>query len=236
VAASTRTHIAAAPITDGYGYQWWVDSSGYYTAAGYGGQHIFVQPELNLVVVFTSGMATATTGTHQHLLDLILEAVQSADPLPENPAGASALEAAEALTQPDPSLAPELPETARRISGKTIALADNQMGWGTFVLTFADGEGVARMTVDGSPPIPIGLDGAYRAADLPPQIVGSAPNTRIMGRGTWTSETLFACELQIMGSPEDPMQVTVDIEGDIVHVRAVGILPQVIELTGTLQE
>jgi CubicO group peptidase (beta-lactamase class C family) len=236
VAASTRAHIAAAPITDGYGYQWWVASSGYYTAAGYGGQHIFVQPELNMVVVFTSGMATAPTGTHQHLLDLIFEAVQSADPLPENPAGASALDAAEALTQPDPSLAPELPETAQRLSGKTIALADNRMGWETLSLTFADGEGVARMTVDGSLPIQIGLDGAYRAADLPPQVVGPAPNTRIMGRGTWTRNTLFACEFQIMGSPEDPMQVTLDVEGDTVHVRAVGIQPQVIELTGTLQE
>jgi hypothetical protein len=130
----------------------------------------------------------------------------------------------------------ELPETARRISGKTIALADNGMGWETLSLTFADDEGVARMTVDGSPPIQIGLDGAYRAADLPPQVVGPTPNTRIMGRGTWTTGSRFACDFQIMGSPEDPMQVIMDFEGDTIHVRAVGIQPQVIELTGTLQE
>jgi len=47
----------------GYGYQWWLVSlSDYYSnakdsfaAIGYGGQHIFVLPKLDAVVVFTSG-------------------------------------------------------------------------------------------------------------------------------------------------------------------------------------
>jgi CubicO group peptidase (beta-lactamase class C family) len=49
---STRAHIDARPY-DNYGYQWWVDSAGYYMAAGYRGQRIFVVPDKNIVAVFT---------------------------------------------------------------------------------------------------------------------------------------------------------------------------------------
>ncbi len=53
VAESTRAHISAGTLSDGYGYQWWVDANGYYMAQGYGGQFIYVVPEQNMVVVFT---------------------------------------------------------------------------------------------------------------------------------------------------------------------------------------
>ncbi len=48
------------PFTTGYGYQWWLGSfsSGptrTYIAAGWGGQLIFVLPEINMVVVLTGG-------------------------------------------------------------------------------------------------------------------------------------------------------------------------------------
>jgi CubicO group peptidase (beta-lactamase class C family) len=53
-AESTREQIFANRDSDGYGYQWWVDANGYYFAAGLGGQFIFVVPQYNMVVVFTS--------------------------------------------------------------------------------------------------------------------------------------------------------------------------------------
>jgi CubicO group peptidase (beta-lactamase class C family) len=63
VAESTREHISAGTLAEGYGYHWWVDANGYYMAQGltrgynkadgYGGQSIFVVPQRNLVVVFT---------------------------------------------------------------------------------------------------------------------------------------------------------------------------------------
>lgn len=52
VEAATQKHIPAT-LFDGYGYQWWVSSEGFYMAVGYLGQFIFVVPEKNLVVVFT---------------------------------------------------------------------------------------------------------------------------------------------------------------------------------------
>jgi len=39
VEASTREHIPAKTLQDGYGYQWWVDDSGIYMALGYSEQH-----------------------------------------------------------------------------------------------------------------------------------------------------------------------------------------------------
>ena len=54
VKASTQAHIAAGTLSDGYGYQWWVDDGGYYMAIGYQGQFIYVVPEKDMVVVFTS--------------------------------------------------------------------------------------------------------------------------------------------------------------------------------------
>ncbi|UCD45815.1 MAG: serine hydrolase [Candidatus Bathyarchaeota archaeon] len=54
VEEATMKHVDATMV-DGYGYQWWVDSDGYYLALGYKGQLIFVVPSLDLVVVFTGG-------------------------------------------------------------------------------------------------------------------------------------------------------------------------------------
>lgn len=44
---------------NGYSYSWWIKNEGkkthFYSAGGFGGQHIFVFPKLNTVVVFTGG-------------------------------------------------------------------------------------------------------------------------------------------------------------------------------------
>lgn len=40
----------------GYGYLWWVNSFGGYSAHGFGGQYLFLIPEKDLVVVFTGGL------------------------------------------------------------------------------------------------------------------------------------------------------------------------------------
>ena len=98
---STLKHISAT-LEDGYGYQWWVDNSGMYLALGYAGQFIFVVPEKELVVVFTSDLSDSDFYTPQNLLnDYISPAAVSPDPLPENPAAESALrQLIEDLSQP----------------------------------------------------------------------------------------------------------------------------------------
>ena len=86
VAESTRGQIDADPV-DQYGYQWWVDASGYYAAAGHNGQFIFVVPDKNMVVVFTSELHGYNFFIPQRMLeDYILPAAASADPLPRDKA------------------------------------------------------------------------------------------------------------------------------------------------------
>jgi CubicO group peptidase (beta-lactamase class C family) len=101
VEASTRKHVAAT-LQDGYGYQWWVDSSGVYMALGYGGQFILVVPEKDMVVVFTSDLEESDFYVPQRLLnDFIIPAAESSTPLPENPEGVAMLESLiEALANP----------------------------------------------------------------------------------------------------------------------------------------
>lgn len=101
VEASTREHIAAT-LEDGYGYQWWVDDSGMYMALGYGGQFIFVIPEMDLVVVFTSELREQDFYVPQELLvGYILPAVVSTEPLASDPAAEALLqERIEELSRP----------------------------------------------------------------------------------------------------------------------------------------
>lgn len=101
VKASTREHIPAT-LEDGYGYQWWVDDSGFYMALGYAGQFIFVAPEKDMVVVFVSHLSDNDFYNPQRLLeDFIIPAAKSSGSLPANPDGVAWLESRiEALANP----------------------------------------------------------------------------------------------------------------------------------------
>jgi CubicO group peptidase (beta-lactamase class C family) len=101
VEASTKKQIAAT-LEDGYGYQWWVDDSGTYMALGYAGQFIFVVPEQDLVVAFTSDLPEHEFYAPQILLnDYIIPAAKSTKPLPANPDGEAELESrTQALATP----------------------------------------------------------------------------------------------------------------------------------------
>jgi len=75
ISTSTRQHIEAGTLSDGYGYHWWVSDQGYYMALGYQGQFIFVVPEMDLVAVFTSYLDDATFFAPELLLrDFIIPA------------------------------------------------------------------------------------------------------------------------------------------------------------------
>ncbi len=102
VEASTSRHIRAGTLSDGYGYQWWVDAAGYYMALGYSGQYIVVVPDKDLVVVFVSTLADEDFFVPEELLkQYVLPAVTSSEPLPPNSKGLKALEASvDALGRP----------------------------------------------------------------------------------------------------------------------------------------
>jgi CubicO group peptidase (beta-lactamase class C family) len=83
VRASTTKHIETkglmnAAEDDGYGYYWWIDSFGGFSAHGHGGQYIFVLPGLDMIVVFTGDLADPVfPAPHRLLRTFLLPAVQS---------------------------------------------------------------------------------------------------------------------------------------------------------------
>ncbi len=80
------TSIGSAAKFDGYGYQWWINSEGYYSAWGAGGQHIYVFPQKRMVVVFTGRLSRSYSFIPKQLLDkFIFKASQSNHILPLNP-------------------------------------------------------------------------------------------------------------------------------------------------------
>jgi CubicO group peptidase (beta-lactamase class C family) len=94
VSESVKKQIDAGGIwlSDGYGYQWWVDNEGYYMALGYGGQYIVVVPDRNLVMVATATLVPQEFFAPENLLkDYIVPASRASRPLPPNPPSVDAM-------------------------------------------------------------------------------------------------------------------------------------------------
>jgi len=118
-----------AAENDGYGYYWWIDSFGGYSAHGFGGQYVFVLPRLDMVVAFTGGMADPDFPAPHRLLETyLLPAAQSAQPLADNPQPFNQLTTEIASIQyPAKPVAP-LPEIAKQISGKKFRITGDKVG------------------------------------------------------------------------------------------------------------
>jgi hypothetical protein len=81
IAESIQKHVSHS-ATSGYGYQWWLStfkvglkSVDAFIARGWGGQKIFIVPELKMVVVFTGGNYITYDPTEDILTRFILPAV-----------------------------------------------------------------------------------------------------------------------------------------------------------------
>jgi CubicO group peptidase (beta-lactamase class C family) len=220
VATSTREriHTGGQWLSDGYGYQWWVDRAGYFMALGYGGQYIIVVPDQNLVVVFTSGLPTQDFFAPETLLNtFILPAVQSVEPLPPNPETTADLEARiRTFAHSAASAVPPLPETARRVSGRGYTFDPNDLGWRTLRLDFADGAATAQVTLDGTP-LDVGLDRVSRLNVIPRTLIGYW-NDPLAVRGAWKNDRVFVVDAQPFGVPEG-YTLTLAFDGAEVRIR-----------------
>jgi CubicO group peptidase (beta-lactamase class C family) len=186
-----------------YGYSWWLPEPGIYHAMGNGGQYIYVVPDQDLVVVATQGgtFESQENGpSFDTVLSLILPAITSDSPLPPDPDGTALLESkihqVATPVQIEPESVPPLPETARRISGKTYLLDTNTLGLSSLSLTFQDeSQASFRLTlVDQSAlEFRVGLDNVFRRAPGRYGLTAEA-------RGRWESETDFTIELNEVGN------------------------------------
>jgi hypothetical protein len=219
VAASTASHANRGEEKE-YGYLWWIDPQGkWYAALGRAGQHIFVYPAENLVVVFTADLPythDADLIPLQELLDqYILPALKSDRPLPANSDGLARLKAGiQALAQAPRTAPAPLPAIATQISGLTYTLADNPFGWQTIAFNFQDSVDEIKVTVNsngGTGQLAIGLDNVYR-------VVGGGDSTFPQElRGRWENQDTFMLE-DIY--PGQMLQYTYRIQfsGDAIHI------------------
>jgi CubicO group peptidase (beta-lactamase class C family) len=169
VAASATWHVDKGDGL-GYGYLWHIDPGRVnFAAMGRAGQHVFIYPQQDMVVVFTAGLPFHTNQDFIPLVELlndyILPAVKSDGALPANPTAAARLQAGiQTLAQPrrDP---PSLPAIAATISGKTYSFETNALGWASLALAFTPGQPEATATLNGGQALAIGLDNLYRQRD-----------------------------------------------------------------------
>jgi CubicO group peptidase (beta-lactamase class C family) len=193
---STSKQINASTLLDHYGYQWWIDDSGIYTALGAWGQYIMVTPEKNIVTVFTSRVNITKHGPLNLTKEFIIPAVVSDDSLPNNPESVAKLNSLthEMKQAPDPEPVPPLPEMAQIISGKTYFLDANNAGFQFFSLTFNGKDAVWDISLGGIflEDVPIGLDNVYRFKDFGQLGV-------LASKGFWRNESTFVLIDELIG-------------------------------------
>ncbi|HEY5982801.1 MAG TPA: serine hydrolase, partial [Anaerolineales bacterium] len=197
VRTSTTVHMQTkglmdAAEDDGYGYYWWIDSWGGYSAHGFGGQYIFVLPKQDMLVVFTGGLSDADyTAPHELVKTYLLPAAESADALPPDPAAEERLRAEIKKIQEITGPTASLPEMAKQVSGKTYRFMGNPGGrWPSEItFDFPGGDTYSnsilwpsgdRLAITG------GLNGAFYINH-----VGPGRQTLMPWRGYWKDEHTF---------------------------------------------
>ena len=117
------------PFSDGYGYQWWLNKDGSYSAIGVGGQYIMVVPEENLVVVVNNASNGLGVYFPGKVLDkFILPAIVSDEAIAPNEASHNEL-----LAKSDPpeltnelQSVPALPQIAMGDLGRDLRTGNKQ--------------------------------------------------------------------------------------------------------------
>lgn len=180
----------------GYGYQWWQNKFGGYSARGAQGQYIFVLPEYNMVVVFTSGLKNTQFYAPEELVEsYIIPAIKSSKSIGDNKDSGEALKKMleDIQKAPTPKAAPKLPEIAGKISGKTYVMDNKE----TFSFEFKDNnECSMHWFCDGIMyDVKIGLDDIYRNSPMK-EFYGKGLDTIAGFKGSWTSDSRFFVDLK----------------------------------------
>ena len=202
-----QARMGKVAATSGFRYAnlWWsLPEKGAYMARGRHSQLIMVLPKLDIVVAMTGSLRDDQFYPTNRLIDDIVAAAKSDQPLPPDPVAQSLLAASlrQAATERTSPLG-ETPELAKQISGKTYRLDSNSIKIKTFVLNLTDADPSWVITTEtGKPERPtaqlsglLGLNGIFRKS--PPAAYGINAV-----RGRWVDERTFAMERRILGHSE----------------------------------
>jgi len=225
---STTKHIETkglmnAAEDDGYGYYWWIDAYGGYSAHGFGGQYIFVVPDLNMVAVFTSGLGDPDFPTPRKLMEeYILPAATSTRALPPSQAAIDLTAFIQRIANSDVQLTP-LPAMAYQISSKTFQITKGSgIYFDKFTLFFDDGEDSYRSesTVRGED---YDLKGSLNNRFYVNEITQGSQVEQVALKGYWQDEStfvergknLYVIESVILTYTFDGNNVTIDAESSM---------------------
>ena len=186
----------ALPGQDGYGYQWWMNSFGGYSARGFGGQYIFVQPEQDLVVVFTGKMEGSDYFLPQQLMEkFIIPSIKSDKALPANKKANDKLNAyIEKLAKTDGSKeVQELPTIAKAISGKDFVLDEHPSMIKSFNLDFhSENEALLKLNyMDFEYEFHVGLDDVFRVSEPSNPEGPFGIHDMMAAKGRWIDDHTF---------------------------------------------
>lgn len=209
-------------FTDGYGYQWWLDKSGIFSAVGTGGQYMTVVPEKKLIVVITSKLSGLDVVYPTKLFEkFILPSIVSNKALPPN------LETQKKLSllskAPDfenkGKTTAEIPITAYEISAKTFKLETNYFKYDNLKIEFKKGRAFAKVSYNAKEgdyiSYRVGLDRTYRLTE--------SNETTYASLGHWKNDTTFIIETEIVGySSKDKWILT--FEDEAVSVEDIGVV------------
>ncbi len=231
VRASTSKHIETKGLMntaedDGYGYLWWIDSFGGYSAHGFGGQYIFVLPSLDMIIVFTSGLPVSLFPTPNQLVkNYLLPAAKASGSLPANAQAAQAVaDRIQVIEEGEPS-GIALPEIARQISGKTFRIAQKPYAgmYDAFTLTFSEGD-TYQNEIEWPGEIKISFTGSLQHDFYLNQVTypASPPVDLLLPlRGYWLDETTFVEEyIQNLNTDIELVTEKFTFSGDIVTIEA----------------
>jgi len=192
---STTPRIESRTLSDHYGYQWWVDDSGYAMALGGGGQYLIVVPDQRLVVVFTAGLPGERFHVPEQLTaDYVLPAVLSDAPLPPDAAAQARLTTAivQAGSAPEPTEV-VMPPIAAAIDGVRYEFQPNDWGYVAFRIDWGRDTALFEIEdVDERVQMEAGLDGRY--------VIGEDPGGGQSAlRGRWDNDNSLIVELRFLG-------------------------------------
>ena len=206
-ASALQSSNGSAPQSDwdqGYGYQFWRSRHNSYRGDGAFGQYCLVLPDVDAVLVITSGVRDM-----QSVMNLVWETLlpaMQAHALPEDAAARRQLDAKLAgLTVRPPSGTPPGP-LATRTSGRWYAFPENARGIRTVALDF-DPQAPALIvrTASGETRTPFGIGSWVKSrggfTSGLDRMLSVPANPLIAASGAWTAEDVFTLKLALYETP-----------------------------------
>jgi CubicO group peptidase (beta-lactamase class C family) len=206
-ATSMQTSNGSAPTSDwdqGYGYQFWRSRHNSFRGDGAFGQYCMVLPEMDAVVVITSGVRDM-----QQVMNLVWDKLlptMKPGRLPENATARRQLESRLA------GLAVKLPRAAATsslaasISGKWYEFAENDRGIKAVSLDFnSSSPALIVQTANGETRTPIGMNSWARSrgsfTNGLDHFLSVPENPLVAASGAWSGENTFTVKIVLYETP-----------------------------------